>query len=155
MWLKATLYRGTGVRWAGITSRAVLITEFWVMAKVQLSLKPLLSSALFPTGPFSFRRHSPQIYTFALRLLFLGLWVVWFFPKVPKAVVTDRRPSGPESSTQERLLCSSVVEEISQLYRSRAPLSFHGPLYSWLLSGFKIFNKVVGLLLCLSLALLD
>ena len=76
--------------------------------------------------------------------------VVWFFPKVPKAVVTDRRPSGPESSTtQERLLCSSGVEEISQLYRSRADaaFSFHGPLYSWLRSGlFEIFNKVVGLL---------
>ena len=127
----------------------MLITEFWASAKVQLSLKPLLSSGLFPTGPF--RRLSPQIYTFALRLLFLGSVGCLVLSKGSKGcVVTDRRPSGPESSTtQERLLCSSGVEEISQLYRSRADaaFSFHGPLYSWLWSRlFEIFNKVVGLL---------
>jgi len=137
----------------------VLITEFWASAKVQLSLKPLLSSGLFPTGPFiSFRRLSPQIYTFALRLLFLGsvLGCLVLSKGSKGCGYRDRRPSGPESSTtQERLLCSSGVEEISQLYRSRADaaFSFHGPLYSsWLRSGlFEIFNKVVGLLSLVSI----
>ena len=104
-----------GLARGDITSRAVLITEFWALAKVQLSLKPLLSSALFPTGPFSFRRHSHQIYTFALRVLFLGLWVVWFFPKVPKAVVTDRSPKWPRVPPRKGFFVLQLVEEISQV----------------------------------------
>jgi len=59
---------------------------------------------------------------------------------------TTGAQSGPEFHPGKASLFFRRLRKYHR-YRSRAPLSFQARLYSWqVLSGFKIFNKVVGLL---------
>ena len=67
---------------------------------MQLSLKPLLSN-FFPHGPFFSLGASPHhIYTFALRLLFLGSGLFGCFQGLAGSEVTQVRVS-----SQGELLC--------------------------------------------------
>ena len=152
--IEATLYRGTGGGLDGLergTSRTVLITEFWTKSKGAIIFEAFFKLIFFPPDLFILLRHSPQIYTFAMRLLFLGSGCL----VLSKGSKGCGYQSGREfHSGKASLFFRWVGGNITGIDHGRRFLSFQGRLFSWrncLVSKYltRLFDY------CLSLAVLD
>ena len=141
--IEATLYRGTGRGLDGLergTSRTVVITEFWTKSKGAIIFEAFFKLIFSHRTFFILLRHSPQIYTFALRLLFLGSGCL--------VLSKGSKGCGYQSGREFHSGKASLFFRKYHRYRSRAPLSF---------LGFCLVSKYLtrSLDYCLSLAVLD